>query len=293
MAYLPEYNVGYFYSINAGNGDAFEKIGKAIRGYVTRELQKPDLPPAVALAANASDYSGRYQPDSPRVEIAQFLERLLGIAHVRAEGGKLLLSTLNTRNELFVPVNATQFRVAPKKELPEPVATASLLAPNVEGQFIQIGDGTVTMKRIPAWFAIAEIFLVAWFALAVVAILLYAPFWILGGLSKKRRRPAERSIRLWPLLAVLSLLAVVLIFMLASDDLIVRMGNFTIWSLAFCLATISFGVASVASAIAVSRARKQEVRTSVLRFSVGVTIALLIAAAYLAYWGIIGLRPWA
>ena len=29
----------------------------------------------------------------------------------------------------------------------------------------------------------------------MVAILLYAPFWILGGLSKRRRRPAERGMR--------------------------------------------------------------------------------------------------
>ena len=251
MAYLPDYGVGYFYSINSGNGDAFEKIGKTIRAYVTRELQKPVLPPAASLTSNAGDYAGWYQPDSPRVQIAQFLERILGLTRVRAEDGKLLVSSLNARNEVFIPVTPTQFRVAPKKELPEPAATAALLSPNAEGQFIQIGDGTVTMKQIPTWFALAEIALTVWFVLAVVSILLYAPFWIVGGLSKKRRRPAERAIRVWPLLAVLSLLAVVLIFMLASDDLIMRMGNFTIWSLAFSLATISFGVASVASAIAI------------------------------------------
>ncbi len=292
MAYLPDYGVGYFYSINTGNGDAFEIIGKAIRAYVTRELQKPVLPPASALASIVGDYAGWYQPDSPRVQIAQFLERILGLSHIRVEDGKLLVSSLNARNELFVPVTPTQFRVAPKKEFPDPIATASLLSPNSEGLFIQTGDGMVTMKRIPTWFALSEIFLTVWFVLAVVSILLYAPFWILGGLSKKRRRPAERAIRLWPLFAALSLLAVVFIFTVASDDLITRMGNFTPWSVAFCLASIFFGVASATSAIAVSRARKEEVRTSVLRFSIAVTIALLIAAAYLAYWGIIGFRPW-
>jgi CubicO group peptidase (beta-lactamase class C family) len=38
MAYMPDYGVGYFYSINSGNGDAFDKVGKAIRDYVTRNL---------------------------------------------------------------------------------------------------------------------------------------------------------------------------------------------------------------------------------------------------------------
>jgi len=35
------------------------------------------------------------------------------------------------------------------------------------------------------------------------------------------------------------------------------------------------------------------VRRGVHRFSVAITIGLLIAATYLAYWGMIGLRTWA
>jgi hypothetical protein len=97
----------------------------------------------------------------------------------------------------------------------------------------------------------------------------------------------------WPLVAVLSLAAFVLIFVLCSDDLISRMGNFTVWSLALFLTTIAYAVASVASAIVLWRAPKEGVRSRVRRYSIAVTLALVIAAAYLAYWGIIGLRMWA
>lgn len=71
------------------------------------------------------------------------------------------------------------------------------------------------------------------------------------------------------------------------------MGNLTGWSVAFFLATVAYGVASLAGAIALWRAPKQEVRRWVRRFSTAVILALLIAAAYLAYWGVLGLRPWA
>ena len=293
MAYLPDYGVGYFYSINAGNGDAFEKIGKTIRAYVTRNLQKPALPPVASLPANAGAYAGWYQLDSPRVEMTHFLDRLLGITWVRFQDGKLLLSDLGERSQVYVPVKDAQFRHIPKKELPDPVATLELLTPNAKGQFIQFGGGMATMRRISGWLAIAEIVLTAWFVLAVVSVLLYAPFWLLGGLSKKRRRPAERWIRLWPLIAVLSLLAVVVLFIVCSNDLIPRMGNLTGWSAAFFLVTVAYGVASLAGVIALWRAPKQEVRCWVRRFSTAVILALLIAAAYLAYWGVIGLRTWA
>jgi CubicO group peptidase (beta-lactamase class C family) len=291
MAYLPEYGVGYFYSINSGNGNAFDQIGKAIRAYVTGKLQKPPLPPVASLPPNAAVYAGWYEPDSPRMELAHFLERLAGLSLVRFKDGKLLISSLNARNRAFLPVADSQFRYVPKRDLPEPVATLLLLAPNEEGRFIQAG-GT-TMKRIPAAMAILEIVLTIFVLLRLVSILIYAPFWILGGLSKKRRRPLERAMRIWPLVAVLSLMAFVVIFILCGDDLIVRLGNLTAWSVALFLATIAFAVASVASAIALWRAPAGAVRRGVRRYSIAVTVALLIATVYFAYWGIIGLRTWA
>ena len=222
--------------------------------------------------------------------MTHFIEKLAGIGLIRFKDGKLLLSNLGG-NSTCVPVAGMQFRYIPKKDPVEPVATVALLAPNAEGRFIEAG--TATIKRIPLWLAIVEIALTAFVLLSIVSILLYAPFWILGGLSQKRRRPAERAMRLWPLLAVLSLIAIVGIFILCADDLISRMGNLTVWSGAFCFATIAFAVASGASAVSLWRAPTETVRGGVRKYSMTVTAALLIAAAYLACWGIIGLRTWA
>lgn len=65
MAYMPEYGVAYFFSINSDSGDAFEKITHAIRPYITHNLQKPPVPPPAQLPAYAADYFGWYEPDSP------------------------------------------------------------------------------------------------------------------------------------------------------------------------------------------------------------------------------------
>ena len=292
MAYLPEYNVGYFFSINAGSGDAFEKIAKAIRGYITAKLQKPAVPPGAPLPQNAADYAGWYVPDSSRVQLTEFIERLVGLSLFRFQEGKLLITDLGAWNRTFLDTAGAQFRSVPKKGDPEPVATLILLAPKREGLFIQAGMGA-TMKRIPTWLAILKIALAVFVLLCVLSILVYAPFWVLGGLSAKRRRPAERALRVWPLLAVLSVAAFVFTFILCSDDLITRLGNLTMWSALIFLWTIAFAFAVLASAVAVWRAPAEGVRPAVRRFSTIVTVALLIALVYLAYWGIIGLRTWA
>jgi hypothetical protein len=218
------------------------------------------------------------------------IERMVGLILVRFKDNKMLMTSLNG-SATFFPVAGTQFRYVGKNDAPEPVATTALLAPNREGRFIQAGGGT-TMKNLPAWFAITEIALTAFVLLSMVSILIYAPFWILGGLSRRRRRPAERGMRIWPLMAVLSLLAFVGIVILCSSDLITRLGNLTVWSVALFLTTIAFAVAAIASAVALWRTPTQNVRRGVCGYSIVVTLALLIAAAYLAYWGVIGLRTW-
>ena len=98
--------------------------------------------------------------------------------------------------------------------------------------------------------------------------------------------------RVWPLIAVLSLIAFVVIFILCTDDLIERMGNLTPWSFGLFAMTLVFAIAVLASLISVLRAGSAA-RPGVRRLSIVVTTALVIAAAYLAYWGIIGLRTWA
>jgi hypothetical protein len=294
MAYMADYNVGYFFSINAGNGHAFEQVAKAIRAYATNNLQRPPLPAVAELPAGARDYAGWYVPDSPRVEFLHFAERLVGVTWLRLKDGKLLVDHLGAWHNTYLPVERAQFRHIPKEknDAPDPVATLELLSPNDEGHFVQAGMG-MTMKRIPAWLAIGQIIATIYLLISSVAILLYAPFWILGGLIRKRRRRAERGLRLWPLIAVLSLVAFVLIIIRSSDDLIERLGNLTGWSAAIFLATVTFGIASLGSAISLWRTPTENVRGGVRRFSLVVTFALLIAAVYLAYWGIIGLRTWA
>lgn len=290
LAYLSDSGVGYFYSINTGNGDAYIKIGKAIRAYITRELRKPPLPTVASLPANASSYVGWYIPNSPRAKIAYFAERLMGMTHVGVEDGRLLLTSLAGTNLVFVPVAGTQFR-----QLSDPIATAKLLTPNGEGEFIQLYGGTMTMKRIPTWLAITEIVLAMWIALALISVLLYAPFWLLGSIRKNFFRPAERVILGFPLLAVLSVVIAVVIVLLArgNANAILLLGNLTIWSGGIFLATVVFAIASLTSGLVLWLTPEQGTRKVVRGYATSIISAMLVFTAYLAYWGVIGLRTWA
>ena len=289
MAYMPEFGAGYFFSINSGNGDAFGKIGKAIRKYITLKLQRPAVPAAAPLPADAQDWAGWYEPTAVRPELVNFLARLTGFSRVRFRDGKMTISGMNG-TQTFVPVSGKQFRYVDKNDPPEPVATVALLTPNSEGRFIYAG---APLYRIPTALAWAQMALIGFVVLAVIAIVLYAPVWIIGGFFKRRRRPAERAMRIYPLLAVLSMVAFVVIVQKGGSDFIMRFGNLTAWSAGLCLTTICFAVMVILAVWSAGTGRKEGVRTGVRAFSGIVSAGLLIALLYLAYWGIIGLRTWA
>jgi hypothetical protein len=218
-----------------------------------------------------------------------FIERLVNINRIRFANGMLLQSNLGQIDQRFIPVSGDQLRDLPKKGAAEPIATAMLIPANADGRFVFIGE---TMKRIPTAQAIFEILMVVWIVLAILSISFYAPFWILGGLIKRRRRRAERAVRLWPLLAVLSLVAFAVCLILSSSDMIIQLGSLTVWSFGLFLSTILFAVSSLASAVALWRARNEAIRGYVRSHALLATAGLLIATAYLAWWGVIGFRTW-
>lgn len=153
----------------------------------------------------------------------------------------------------------------------------------------------MTMRRAPTWIAITEIVLAAWIALAVISVLIYAPFWVLGCIRKNFFQPAERAILGFPLFAVLSGVIAVAIgfFVFNSGNVISLLGNLTIWSGGIFLATIVFAIASLTSGLVLWRAPKPGIRRAVRWYSAFVISAMLVSTAYLTYWGVIGMRTWA
>jgi len=99
--------------------------------------------------------------------------------------------------------------------------------------------------------------------------------------------------RLWPLIALLSLVVFATLVQFAGADAISRLGHMTVYSVGICLSTVLFAFASVASALSLGQAWKREIRGFTRWHSVLVTAGLLIATLYLAYWGVIGIRTWA
>ena len=198
MVYLKDAGVGYFFSINAGNGAAFHQIGAAIRGYVTHDLQKPTVPAPAAMPSFASDYAGWYRPDSPRSQNMYFVERLLGLTRVNVAEDTLTMAGLTGPQRHYVPVEGRTFR-RHDADAEEPVASLALLTPKAEGRFIASAtDGT--FKQVSVWQVVASLGGLGWFAVSLVSTLLYGLGGLAGGLVLRQEDGTLVTIVVRPLL---------------------------------------------------------------------------------------------
>ena len=289
IAYLKDAGVGYFFSINAGNGSAFKQISAAIRGYVTHGLHKPTVPAPAVMPSFASDYAGWYRPDSPRSQNTYFVERLLGLTRVSVSQDALTLAGLTGPQLHYVSVEGRTFR-RHDADAEEPVASLALVTPNGEGRFIASGLGG-TLKQVSVWQVVASVGGLGWFAFSTVSTLLYGLGCLAGGLFG-RRRPQDRTMRLWLLGAAVSFTGAVVILITGAADLLTHFGERSAWSMALCALTLIYAVATAGAVWEAFGGNHPRARGRVHAYARVASIGFLIALVYLAAYGVIGIRTW-
>jgi hypothetical protein len=277
---------GYFYSINASSGKASGEISKLIKAYITKDLQKPDLPLVHTIPAEiASHYAGWYQGYSPRQQSTYFVERLMSMRQVRFEPNRMIARPIIGSQQVFWAVSDHLYR-ADKKS----VATVALMDTD-DGRLLQYTSAT--FLRVPAGVAWAELGITALTILAMISVVLFALVWLPRLWLGKLRGVKLLSVRVLPLTAVLAIAAAVALAIVPADDFLARFGKVTAYSVGISFFTVAFAGASLLSLAAALRANKYEMNHAVYWHSLATAVLLTIVTIYLMYWGVIGYRSWA
>lgn len=95
-----------------------------------------------------------------------------------------------------------------------------------------------------------------------------------------------------PLAAVLCLLGLGLLLVLASADAIPRLGEVTAWSVGLAVLSVLFAFCSLLGLGLAARAPAREMNRWARRYCLALSVASVTVAAYLAYYGWIGVRTW-
>jgi CubicO group peptidase (beta-lactamase class C family) len=289
MAYRPDQGVGFAFMINTGNGKAFQRIGRLVRDFLTRDRPEPEPPPVAPVSQLARDRAGWYRPDNPRVQKARFLERIMGLVRVTATDSGLVVKPLMDEARHFVPVSDRLFR-----QPWAPVATLALIddPENGRAQAIEWMGYLMPLSFHRAWTPAvwAELGVTALFVAALASTILFALVWIPRWLFGKLAGVPKRSVRVWPLLATITLLIWVGVVMLKLEDAIAVLGNPTPWAWTLTVTSLLF---PLLGAVGLLKARRAvEVNRFVRWHALAVSAVFVIVAVYLTWFGVVGWRSW-
>jgi hypothetical protein len=283
MSYLPETGLGYVFMINSGDGRAAYEVSRLLNAYLVKGLPKPPKSPEIAVdPGQLMAWEGYYEPLNPHVD---FFHNLGRIDKVRVEDGRLRTWGLfGEPGRKLIPVGGDRFR-------PEE-------ATNADRVFLRDEDGTrltviqgVAFRAVPAVAVWGELVLGILALLLLASTVPFALWWIVRSILPNGTRPRYVALRIWPLVAALSLAGIEL-FMYRIDASVIRlMGTLTFYSGTLYALTIVFPSASVLGLASTWRFWK--VAGNGLRvYSLLCCSAACLISAYMGYWEMLFLQTW-
>ena len=285
FAYLPSAKVGYAVMANASYRNIHRKISELIRDYQTRNLVVKPSKPTIAITEQHRSIEGFYAPLNSRFEMFHFFDWLLSVERFYFQDGKLKRSGMDG----LQPINDTQY-IAPQTGLITLVKTTDPLA----GEVLQFNNATLVRVNA-AWmyfqYGVMFVFaalLMSTICMSVWLIVLKASF----KLKKKVYVSDSASVRFWPMWAGWSILTTIGLAYAAWFGGHSMVGQPSWASIGIMLGTIAFPVLALISLYTCFRLRDVEMRRFSYWFWTLAAVDYCLVAAYLAWFGAVGLRTW-
>jgi CubicO group peptidase (beta-lactamase class C family) len=287
FSYLPEAHVGHAIMINSGAGAAYMEISDLVRDYETRNLVAPDVPAPTTIGPEHESIAGLYFPINPRQEVARFIEQPLGIFRFWFEENELRVKPLLDSEVLtYVAASENLYR-----NMETGVIVMSRVDDPLAGPVVHVGS--TVLKPTSAFAAYGQLAIAALWGLSIAISIPYALVWGVRRLRGKIPPGPSIRIRVWPLLAGLSVIAFIMLFSAGMGDPFSSLGKPTAISVGIMIMTIAFALLAALGLITSIRERGTEMNRVNYWFTTTSSLLHCIIVAYLAWFGIIGLTTWA
>jgi hypothetical protein len=267
-----------------------DEVFLLIRRFAESHVDSVTPPPIASVSAGQLEaYCGYYEPRSPRMQAAAFMEILVGGVTVAHDGDTLYSQGFMESRQPLIPVALHLFR-----RPGQPEAT-SVFAQTPDGATV-FATATSYYERTASWKPHLYRTLVFGAVVTMMSTVAYALFWIPVHIHKRRKDQTDRSpylaMRVIPLLAVIALFLGITIMIVAKQTML-QLGQRTPANVAFSVSTWLFAGLSVLSLYTSFRSFSRPVTKSARAYAVIVSSACFGMTLYLGYWGLIGLRLWA
>lgn len=287
LAYLPAAGAGHAIMVNSDNVSAFQAISELLRDFETRNLEAAELPGGEEIGELHRAVEGLYQPINSRQQAAYFLDRVFGIQKLWFDGGELQRkSLLGGDATAYIPASPALYR----DDNTGLVALSSVVDP-LAGPVVHAGS--LVLKPVSPLLAYGQLGVAILWGLAIVTSFLYFLVWGVRKLRGKVPGGATTRIRVWPLLAGLSIVAFIGLFVLGATDPFQQFGKPSAIAVGIMLSTLLFALFAALGVSTSIRERHAEMNRANYWYSSVASFIHGIVAVYFLWFGVIGLMTWA
>jgi CubicO group peptidase (beta-lactamase class C family) len=286
--YMLEPGVGYFLSINssatqAAGVSALKELQDLVCAYLTHDLKIPWRPEEAPLDPSIASHTGFYEFAAPRNEKLKFIAQLVAGGFFYIQNGVLYRRTLAPREELIY-LGHNQFSTA--KE----VAASGVFFTDTDGTDYVCGTLGCARRIDPVW-PVTRLVLIGSAMILMATSILFAIIWIPRKVLGRMKGVKHLSVRVFPLLAVLSLLAMLLPLIILNPSTL-TLARLNVTTGTIFLASLAFPILAVVSLVVAIRSFGFDMNRGARLHSTLVAVSCVALTWYLAYWGMIGLLAW-
>jgi CubicO group peptidase (beta-lactamase class C family) len=287
FAYLPEANAGHAIMINSEDSRTLEKINELVRDFETRNLPPAMTRATVSLTVEHKAIEGLYYPINARQEAGHFLFRILGVQRLWFDNEWLVRKPLlGGESERYFPVSPDLYAAKDSG-----ITSLSRVLDPLDGNVVHAGmEVLVPTSELVIY---GQLSIVALWALSIVTSGFYFIVWGVRKLRGKIPSGPTMRIRLWPLLASVSVGTFVGGFMFGMADPFVRLGGPTFVSIVIMLSTIAFALFAVLGIRTSVRERHAAMSQVNYWYCTATSVIHALVATYLFWFGAVGLMTWA
>lgn len=283
--YSPARDVGFVVLLNREDArGAMNRVTALVTRYLKRDTEPPASPaPAIVPLDTLRAYEGYYHEANPRNQLLAFLDWLWNGFSVRASEGTLHVTRAFGPSHTLVPVSETLFR------RPEQTLATRVFTHAPDGHAIvsaTFGGSEAYAERVPRW----RVEIVR--APVIVATVLLATPVLLPLVLFLARRGKSRVPLALAGLVVGMLLAVFVPYASLGARPITEWGMRSYATIAAFLGSLALPILGVATLIVARQSYVRGASRAFVIYAALVAVSALIVSAYLASFGLIGIRLW-
>jgi CubicO group peptidase (beta-lactamase class C family) len=284
--YAAARDAGWVVLVNATYAPAaVERLSELAVRYLKRDVEPPVKPEHPATPEVLGAHAGYYHAEGSRNEILGALEWMTSGSTVQPDGNALVVRPVFGVPQRLIPVSDALFR----RE--QDVTPSRVFTTDEDDRTVFVGDGYYGV-RTPRWRVEvvrgAVLLSLAVLATVPIALVVWIVRWLAGSTHARVGDPGVSLMITLGLLPI-ALVAFFGIAMAPQRD----WGVMNVWTRMTFIGSWALPLLSVVAVALVARAWANGAGRWIRLYATAVTAAAWCLSAYMAVWGLIGLRPWA